>query len=661
MKFLIKMMVRSVVIIVLLMLGTFAYGQSSIVNTDVVANNATSLGNVKKAEKKFDNFSFVNARALYLKIANKGNTSPEVLKKLGDSYYFTSEYNEAVKWYEKLINNNEPSAVSPEYYFRYAQSLKSLERYDDADKVMNTFEELNANDARAEMFAKQRKYLEDIANKSGQYVLKKNNINSPFQDFSPAFYGDSLVFSSNRENRTGNLIHDWNDQPFSDLFIVDNAEDATPAIRLFEGELNTDYHESSAAFNKAKDVMYFTRNNFTDEVLERDKSGINNLKIYRSFLKDGKWGKAEELPFNSHEYSVAHPALSVDETVLFFVSDMPGTKGLSDIWKVSIGDDGGFGKPQNLGETINTASRETFPFVTKDNELFFATDGHVGLGGLDIFMATIDANGTLSEPSNIGKPINSSFDDFGVILDKDKKIGYFSSNRNNGMGNDDIYSFEIIECNQVISGITKNKKTDEVLPLAKIELRDAQNTIIKQIQSDKTGNFIFDNIACNTTYMIRVLKDHYDTVEEIVNTTNSKKLERSFYLSPFIENKVGDDLAKNLQLQPIYFDYDKSFIRADAKKELVKVIAFMEQYPNAKVEVRSHTDSRSNDAYNASLSDKRAAATVAYIISKGIAKNRLTSKGYGESQLVNSCKNKVPCTDQEHESNRRSEFIILSK
>ncbi len=666
--FQIKNAVRYTYIIAFIIgISNWSYGQEVEENAKQVVKEKKA-GGEKKAEKRFEDYAYVDARDLYTRIAQKGYASPEILKNLGDSYYFTGEYRDAVTWYSQLIQAG-GDQVTSEYYFRYAQSLKSVQRYDEADQIMDVFEKASANDRRGQMFAKERDYLAEIERQSGRYSVKPVNINSGLQDFSPSFYGERLVFSSNREDRTGNLIHDWNDQPFLDLYIVDNPESDQPTINKLQGKANTKYHESSSVFNDLGVVMYFTRNNYTNKKLRRDEEGTNNLKLYRSFRENGLWSVAEELPFNSNEYSVAHPALSPDGKTLYFASDMPGTKGLSDLWSVSINADGTFGTPKNLGENINTESRETFPFISKDGRLFFATDGHVGLGGLDVFVAQIEEDGSVGEAYNAGKPVNSSYDDFGLILNNDKGVGYFSSNRATGLGNDDVYGFTrekklLTNCGQMITGITKDVKTDQILPMARVQLRDKQNNVITQTTSDVSGAYSFDGIGCDDTYVVRAEKENYDPAEAIIitDTEAGREIKRDLYLKPPVRVNIGDDLNELLGLQPIYFDLDKSFIRPDAERELIKVIAFMEQFPNSKIDVRSHTDSRANDAYNMALSQRRNTATIDYIVNIGrISRSRLTGRGYGETQLTNRCSNGVNCSEGEHQLNRRSEFIIVAR
>jgi len=623
---------------------------------------------VRKATDNFDDYAYVDARTLYLKLAEDGATNPEVYSKLGDSYYFTAEYTEAAKWYGKLLADTTDSSVDAEYYFRYAQSLKSIELYDLADQQMEKFNELNGGDSRAVKFKKERNYLKEIEAVSGQYSISSVSFNSALQDFGPSFYDDSLVvFSSNRKDVTGEYNHDWNDQPFLDLFLVDNPTTETPDVSKLSKVLNTPYHESTSVFTKSGEVMYFTRNNYTKKKLRKDGSGTTKLKLYRTVKEGDKWSKAEELPFNSDDYSTAHPTLSPDETTLYFASDRPGTRGLSDLWRVAILDDGGFGEPVNLGDVINTEGRETFPHVTSAGQLFYASDGHSGLGGLDIF--TSDINGTVTSTTNVGKPLNSSKDDFGLILNDDSGLGYFASNRSGGLGNDDIYAVkrEIIEippCFQSITGVTRDVKTNEIIPGATVELKSLDNEVLGTQVSDAQGNFSFPNQPCETAFALRASKDKYDPSEASVSTGAEPDgvANKDLFLSPLLRLEVGQDLGKILNLNIIYFDFDKAYIRPDAAYELQKVIAVMNEYPTLKIDVRSHTDSRGRDSYNLDLSQRRNVSTREYINQKGgISTSRLSGRGYGETQLTNQCANGVKCSEEEHQLNRRSEFIIVER
>ncbi len=624
---------------------------------------------VKKATENYDDYAYVDARTLYLRLADEGATNPEVYSKLGDSYYFTAEYTEAAKWYGKLLGEAESGSIDAEYYFRYAQSLKSIELYDLADQQMEKFFALNGTDSRATKFNKERNYLKEIEANSGNYSISRVSFNSELQDFGPSFYGESLVFSSNRKNVTGEYNHDWNDQPFLDLFLVDDPSVEGGNISKLSKVLNTPYHESTSVFTEDGEVLYFTRNNYTKKKLRKDGSGTTKLKLYRTVREDDEWSKAEELPFNSDEYSTAHPALSPDGKTLYFASDRPGTRGLSDLWRVAILDDGGFGEPVNLGDVINTEGRETFPFITSAGQLFYASDGHSGLGGLDIFTTDLSDNSVEISTANVGKPLNSSRDDFGLILNDDSGLGYFASNRSGGLGNDDIYAVkrEIIEippCYQSITGVTRDVETNEIIPGATVELKNIDNEVLGTQVSDAQGNFSFPEHPCETPYVLRASKDKYEMSEASVSTGADPDgiANKDLLLRPLLRLEVGQDLGKILNLNPIYFDFDKAYIRPDAAYELQKVIAVMNEYPTLKIDVRSHTDSRGRDAYNLDLSKRRNTSTKEYIINKGgISSSRISGRGYGETSPVNQCTNGVKCSEEEHQLNRRSEFIIVER
>ena len=367
---------------------------------------------------------------------------------------------------------------------------------------------------------------------------------------------------------------------------------------------------------------------------------------------------------------MAHPALSPDEKTLYFASDMPGGKGYSDLYKVEITEEG-FGSPVSLGDAINTKERETFPFVSADNKLYFASDGHVGLGGLDVFVTEIDDESGLGSVYNLGKPINSSVDDFTFIIDVETEYGYFASNRNGGEGDDDIYRFKRLEqldtsCSQVLEGFIRDDQSKEAISEAKVMLLDENNAVIAEVMSKTDGSFTFE-LACGLPYSVRSSKDQYSTVEKSFGSTYENKaiLDRTLFLkkgkdltvSPIA---VGSDLAKVLNLNPIHFDLDRFNIRPDAAIELQKIIAVLREYPAMQIDVRSHTDSRGRDSYNKILSDRRAQSTIDYIISEGgIDRARIGGKGYGETELVNKCANGVKCADYVHEENRRSEFIVI--
>ncbi|WP_247672749.1 OmpA family protein [Aquimarina sp. MMG016] len=627
-----------------------------------------------RADEDFNRFAFVDARKIYLEVAESGYSSPDLFKKLADSYYFNSKLEEAVPWYEKLVTNYE-SEIEPEYLFRYSQSLKSVERYNDADKAMEKFNTLSGKDQRAEYFINTRDYLRFIEMQSGKFRLLKLSVNSKFSDYAPSFNNQGqLIFASARGGSGfSKTVHEWDEMPFLDLFSSNilEANGILQTPKKIKGKINTRFHESSTSFSQDGKTMYFTRNNYTKRKLKTNTEGTILLKLYRATLEGEKWTNIEELPFNSDEYSVAHPALSADGKKLYFASDMPDSRGLSDLYEIDINEDGTFGTPKNLGDRINTEGRETFPYVSNSGRLYFASDGHIGLGGLDVFVAVPEEFGMFSIPYNVGKPVNSPEDDFTFVLNESTKIGYFSSNRAGGKGNDDIYSFRqtgelITTCKQYITGVLTDANTKEKLTNAEVILMDGNNTELRRTVTDASGAYKFKGIDCESSYVVRGTKEEYAPTEAPLTTnavleySNQLPLQLSKGGLADTEVKPGDDLAKLLQLQIIYFDLDKSFIRSDAEIELQKIIATLKQNPTLKIDVRSHTDSRADDNYNMYLSERRAKSTIKYIVEKGgIDKSRVTGRGYGETALVNSCTNDADCNEEQHQQNRRSEFIVI--
>ena len=619
---------------------------------------------ISKASANYESYSFTPAIDIFKKVIDKGYVSAELLQKLGNSYYYNAEYNEAADTYKKLINDY-GSQVTPEYYFRYAQTLKSLGNYEEADMMMSKFSEATLNDNRAKVFKEEKDYLDDIKKNSGRYSIKSFNHNSNYSDFAPSFYKDGIIFSSDRD--TGNFAryrHTWNSKDFLDLYQVQTNAQELKAVSKLGKEINTRLHESTSITTKDGGTLYFTRNNYVEGKHVKDEEGIIRLKIYRAKLIDGIWSEIVELPFNSDSYSVAHPALSPDEKTLYFASDMPGTLGESDIFKVSINEDGTYGAPNNLGATINTEARETFPYVTDNEVLYLASDGHPGLGGLDIFATSIKDKIYTNVIFNVGKPVNSQMDDFTFIFNEETKKGFFASNRPTGLGADDIYSFVEntplnFECMQEITGTVRDKISNDVLVGATVMVIDEKNEEVLSTITDSEGNYSL-SIDCNRGNFVRAKTQGYVPFEEYLEKSDSKPKIIDFYLERnTVTAGFGDDLAKLLQLSTIYFDFDKYNIRKDSEIEVQKVIAAMEKYPSLKIKVNSHTDSRGKDSYNFWLSQKRAESTLNYMVSKGISAARLQSEGFGETKMVNKCSNGIRCSQAEHELNRRSEFIIL--
>ncbi len=622
-----------------------------------------------KADKQYDKFAYVDAIKTYERIFAKGYKSQDMLQKLGDSYYFKADLDNAAKWYGELFSFTQD--VAPEYYYRYAQSLKAIKDYQKADEMLAKFNQKSGNDLRAKLAASQKDYLAQIKKNSGRYTIENAGINSKYSDYGSAFYNNKVVFASARDTGgLGHRKHAWTGESFTNLYSADMvSEGALSTPTKFGNNLNSRFHESTPAFTKDGKTIYFTRNNFLDGKKGKDAKKSTLLKIYKATLDGDRWSNITELPFDSDQYDVAHPALSPDEKTLYFASNMPGTLGQSDLYKVSINADGSYGTPMNLGNVINTEGRETFPMVTSEGELYFASDGHPGLGGLDIFVSKAEKDGSYKEVLNVGEPLNSSHDDFGFLINEKTRLGYITSNRDGGQGGDDIYKFKETKkieytCEQLLAGVVTDKETGLPLANVKVTLSDANYKMIKEVSTDNEGKFYMGSVDCQSKYYIKTEKADYNTVETPTITVNESgktfvpiELEK-----PVKVVKVNDDLFKAFGIKIIYFDLDKSFIRADAAVELAKILDVLEQNPTMEIDVRSHTDCRQTAKYNMSLSDRRAKSTIAWLVDKGINKARLTGRGYGESQLVNNCAceptNESNCTEDQHQANRRSEFII---
>lgn len=632
---------------------------------------------LKKAGLYYKNLDYVQAINAYEAIARKGVEPQELLENLANAYYYNADYQQANKWYKKLFESEEirkakKFSIKPEYYYRYAQTLKSTGDYNTSDRIMDEYVKLvGKDDTRAILFQKNRDYQAEIERNSNRLDLNLLKINTKKSEYGTAFYGDNIVYAT---SKSGFLKRrsEWTGDNFYSLYEAQTDSLKASKKAKLNG-INTKFNESTAAFSKDGNTMYFTRNNFINNEVKTNGDQTVLLKIFKA-TKDSseKWGNVQEMPFNSNIHSVAHPALSPDGKYIYFSSDMKGTLGSSDIYRAKILKDG-YGKPENLGDKINTSGRESFPFVSEDNILYYSSDGFPGLGGLDIYAVKLDEEGNpISKPVNIGKPANSSDDDFCFVINTKTKIGYLTSNRPGGKGSDDIYSFYEhtplrFMCQYRISGVVKDAKTLEVLPFSKVSLWGANKTLLEETTADDQGHFTLRYTAdCGDLELLLTSeKDKYKSTEQQVALRNSKDVKTEILLSPMPEEPkmeigLGTDLAKVLKIENIYFDYDKSNIRKDAAEQLAKIVAIMKEYPTMKVDVRLHTDSRGSDKYNLALSQRRAKSTIKWIVSHGIKKNRITGKGYGETRLINDCANDVPCTEEQHQANRRSEFIIIS-
>ncbi|MFL0084274.1 OmpA family protein [Tenacibaculum maritimum] len=640
-----------ILIFVALLVTTFSFGQRKYA-----------------ADRYFKEYSYKKASKLYKRLYDRGDRSQLVLERLGDCHYLNSETKEASHWYGELLSKY-ASSVSPEYLFKYAQSLKSNGEQSLSDSWMLKFNALQKEDSRGGELLTNKNYFSAYTNKPDTYLNIHNlSSNTKYSDFGGFIQGNKFYFASSKPVGINSRLYKWNKQPYLNLYksvielgdIEGSLDDILDVndVESLKSPIATEYHESNAIFTKDGQTMYFTRNNYDGKRLHKDKKRTSRLKIYKSILKNGEWTTPEELPFNNPSYSVGHPALSVDEQTLYFVSDMPGGLGSSDIYKVSIEASGGYGKPENLGRPVNTEGREMFPFIGSDETLYFSSDGHLGLGLLDIFESKKE-NGIYVRPENLGSPTNSNRDDFCFILNKELNKGFFSSNREGGKGDDDIYSFLIYDCTQSIVGIVTDTRTGASLAGATVKLIDESGAIVMTKETDQRGKYTFEKVDCKSNYVVLAEKLDYKSAQKkvVTNSESNYRNEADLGLTPLI---IEDQIVIN----PIYFDFDKWNIREDAAYELEHIVSVMNNHPNMVIKIESHTDSRGSKLYNRKLSDNRAKSTRDYLISRGIEGSRIASAiGYGEDQLLNHCDDahRNKCSEEEHQLNRRSYFYIVKK
>ncbi|TYP96066.1 WD40 repeat protein [Tenacibaculum adriaticum] len=626
------------------------------------------------ADRYYHEFSYVRAAKLYEAIYQKGDSSAYILKRLGDSYYKNAETEKAEFWYNKLTKNFKNTET--DYLFKYAQVLRSNGKYQKSDSLFLVLAAEDKMSSLKEEIENESYFIDYSNTKEKRISIRNLAINTPYSDFGGFIINsDETYFASAapKDSRKQKLYR-WNNQPFLNIYMANNyimpleesERDSVLELEyktLIPPPVNTQYHESTPVFTKDGKTMYFTRVNFDGKKLKSDKGETINLKLYKAKYYKGNWLDVTELPFNNNDYSIGHPALSIDEKTLYFVSDMPGGFGETDIYKVNITEDG-YSEPVNLGSTVNTKGKEMFPFVGEDNTLYFSSNGHIGLGLLDIFQTKILENNTYSKAVNLGYPFNSKKDDFSFYLDKSSRKGFFSSNRDKGKGDDDIYSFIIYDdpkpeiCFQTITGIIRSKHDNSPIAFAKVKLIDSKGEVVKEVVSSEDGSYKLEEVPCgDRKYVVHSSKLDFKSNSNNITTTmkKGKVIDVDLTLAPLI---IGNQIVIN----SIYFDFNESDIREDAEYELENIVIVMNNHPDMIIKIESHTDSRGEKEYNRKLSDRRAKSTRDFIISRGITPDRIESAiGYGEDQLLNNCDdaNRKKCTEEEHQLNRRSYFYIV--
>ena len=500
------------------------------------------------------------------------------------------------------------------------------------------------------------------------YTINNIKANKKFQDFGVAYYGDSIaVFASSGKSVFMKRVWSGNHEPFLSLYQGKIEEDGEISnVTQFGKRLDTKYHESNLTFTKDLKTVYFSRNNYFHKKYKTDSVGVNLIQIYKAEINEkGEWGNIERLSFNSDQYDSGHPTLNKDETKLYFVSNMPGTFGDTDIFTVDILTDGSYGEPVNLGLGVNTSKKEMFPFIDENDNLYFSSNGYnEGKGDLDIYVTKKSVKGIYFKPKNLDFPINSNMDDFAFVKQNGKNKGHFSSNRKGGKGNDDIYSFTeinpiLFDCPEIIKGTVTNSTNNKEISSAKVTLYH-NNLELASVLTDANGFYQFD-IQCKSNYKIIATKKHFEQDEKEIQSEENNVIESNLSLT--LEKNDHFIEARNqvmLNIKPIYFDLNKATIKPSSEPELQMVFDLMNKYPEIIIQIKAHTDSKGREDSNLKLSVKRAYTSMNWLLEKGIHKDRLFAVGFGEKELVNECKSFVKCSDEKHQENRRTEFVILN-
>ncbi|REG87533.1 OmpA family protein [Winogradskyella sediminis] len=602
-----------------------------------------------KANILYENRAYVEAAEIFVSLPKTADN----LEKLGDCYYYNSEFENAYKAYKQVYDLKISTELSKDFYFKYFQVLKGTKNYEKADEISTNHlkDTINTKELKA--------LLKKIV--PYKYELKNLTENVGGSSFGVGLYNDKIIFASTKNIENPN--YKWNGKPYLDLYqgVVSTKDDniTLDSIQPLNDEINAiKQHESNAVFTKDGKTMYFSRN--LKKRIDLDSTKIAVVSIFRAELIDNEWTNVEPVSFSSETYSTMHPALNSDETRLYFSSDMPNSLGSFDIFYVDVYADNSFGTPINLGEKVNTIRREQFPFIAKDSTLYFSSNGKHGFGGLDIFASGVK-NNTFLEALNLGETINSEKDDFAFVVIDSINTGYISSNRS---GLDNIYTFKRIENERTyyIEGLVTDKVTGEILPNTTVTLFDKDGNVIAEQLVGEDGRYRLPTQP-SQEYSVEGFQPKYIPQVEFFDTNDKGNIEFNIELEiesyKDAEDIVTDDDKGNtfIELENIYFDFAKWDIKPQAARTLDVLVALLTKYPRMEIQLGAHTDSRASYEFNMDLSEKRAAATLEYLVENGISRARLTSKGFGETQPIVPCGDN--CTETEYSINRRCEFLIL--
>jgi len=636
---------------------------------------------VRLGDSNFREFNFIAAIEYYEYAFERDSADSYVIRKLAEANNNIGKSEQVEKWLSILVRKGSAEATD---LYQYAQALKSNGKYAEAEKVMSDYAVLKPDDARTLMEVSMLEYIQFLMRDSSKYVIMNASTNTKGSDMGPAYYKNELVFSSTSLSGTvTKRTYGWNELPYLDMYVAQIASNGDLRFpKPFAPKLKTNFHDGPMTYDEKNDRIFYTINNATKGRILKSKGGVTNLKINFAKRVEDDWEYDGSFRFNNEEYSVGHPSIDSTGNVLYFASDMPGGYGGTDIY-FSIYSESRWSTPYNLGPKVNSEANELFPFISNEGVLYFASNGHGGMGGLDIFFS-VPENGVFDAIENMGYPVNSPRDDFALVLDKFGMQGYFTSNRTTGKGDDDIYYMKITRVPVVIRGLIRDRITEEPLSSAEVSLINSAGQVVSTSLSRANGAFEFE-LNKGEDYSLLARKEMYSEDKKTVSTMGLRPNQEVFveiYLESTVpEAPVAEEVSKSsvdypeplkmeeengepiqvLELEYINYDLDKWDIRNDAAEILDRLLAIMIEYPDLEIRLESHTDSRGGDDYNLLLSKRRARSAFEYLIDRGIDPARVQYEGYGETRLLNRCANDVECTEEEHEVNRRTIVKVVRK
>jgi len=606
-----------------------------------------AITTLDKADVEFGGKNFYKASDLYKK-ALKNSSKDEIKRiyfQLGECYRQVNNYGQARQWYSKAVDEG---YNNPVIYFHIGNLLLIGGDYHSAKNYFEKYLQSDPENVLAKSKLESCNFGISLEKDKPFYEIKDcKELNSENSDYSVTYINDNkIVISSMRMESGGGRIDPRTMQGFSDFYESTNdAGKGWGKPTPLKGEINTSFNEGTMAYNAQTKTAYF--------MLCSSPSGkLDNCNIYTSQLDEAsnKWSKSHIFDFSKDNVNLGHPALSADGKTMYFVADMPGGLGGTDIWMLKY-DGFGWGNPINLGPNVNTNGNEMFPFIL-DNTLYFSSDGLVGLGGLDIFSSEYK-NGQFQKAHNLKPPFNSSADDFGLVYkNKQKKEGFFCSNRPGGVGDDDIYSFSLIPVIITLSDKVVDSETQKPLKDVMVYLQGDDGSLDSTL-TDKNGVYKFTKLSANTVYKLYAQKNGY-LGDSKFKAVGDEKFS--------IDLALGENFSlikitkKEIEIKNIYYDYAKWDLREESKGELQKLLKILNENPVIKIMINSHTDVRGAATYNQELSEKRAKSVVDFLVANGISISRLSFKGWGAEHLL--VQNAV--TEEEHQANRRTTFNIVN-